>query len=140
MRLIPLIRILFITAFLIFVLNKFCLRPWVLKMESSSIAEVLVYSIPNLCEAIMGTIVTTALLFMLNDRLKLKLRDVYVYAISISFAAIYVISQELKYHNIGGNNVYDFNDLLASIIGLLFIAVVLFTFGFRESSIERSQD
>ncbi|MGX1927918.1 hypothetical protein [Flagellimonas sp. 2504JD4-2] len=109
-------------------------------MESSSIAEVLVYSIPNLCEAIMGTIVTTALLFMLNDRLKLKLQEVYVYAISISFAAIYVISQELKYHNIGGNNVYDFNDLLASIIGLLLMAVVLFTFGFWESSIEQSGD
>ena len=140
MRLKPLIRILFITAFLIFVLNKFYLRPLVLKMESFSIAKVFVYSVPNLCEAIMGTIVATALLFMLNNRLKLKLRDIYVYVISISFASIYVISQELKYHNIGGNNIYDFNDLVASIIGLLLMAVVLFTFGFWESPIERNPD
>ena len=45
-------------------------------------------------------------------------------------ATIYVISQELKFHNLGGNNVYDPYDLIASITGLIGTFVVIQIFGF----------
>ena len=44
--------------------------------------------------------------------------------------ATYVLSQELKLHNVGGNNVYDPNDVAASILGLVVVNLMLIRFGF----------
>lgn len=38
---------------------------------------------------------------------------------AVILAGIYVITQELKVHNLGGNNVFDPNDVVFSCIGLL---------------------
>tara|TARA_R110002072_G_scaffold37556_4_gene109712 strand:+ start:5653 stop:5820 length:168 start_codon:yes stop_codon:yes gene_type:complete len=47
------------------------------------------------------------------------------------FAAIFVITQEMKFHNFGGKNIYDFNDVIASIIGLIVIFVMLNIYGIK---------
>lgn len=48
-----------------------------------------------------------------------------MYLIAVCVTSIYVISQELEYHNLGGNNVYDPYDLIASIIGLIITLVII---------------
>jgi hypothetical protein len=45
-------------------------------------------------------------------------------------AGTYVLAQEFKLHSVGGNNVYDFNDVLASILGLVVVYLMLTRFGF----------
>lgn len=132
MRIKQYIRYLFATVFFVFILNKFYLRPWVLKNGSAPIVKGIVYSLPNLVEAIMGTIVVTALMLRLRDNTQIKTNDTSIYVISTFISALYVISQELKYHNLGGNNTYGFNDIIASIIGLTIILGLLLFFGFRE--------
>ena len=91
---------------------------------------------PNLIEAVMDTAVVTMILLNLKDRFQKQVSDKLVYFISTSLSGIYVITQELKIHNLGGNNVYDFNDLIASIIGLSFTLGTFIVFGFRENSID----
>ena len=59
--------------------------------------------------------------------------DIYIYQIAVTITAIYVISQELKFHNLGGNNVYDPYDLIASIIGLIGTFVIIKLLGFMEN-------
>ena len=64
-----------------------------------------------------------------------RLKDASIYLMATALAAIYVITQEVKLHSIGGTNVYDPYDVAASIIGLLFINLIFFKFGFiREAS------
>jgi len=58
--------------------------------------------------------------------------DTYIHILAVSIAAIYVISQELKFHNLGGNNVYDLYDVIASLIGLVITFVIIQLFGFTE--------
>ncbi|MEP2447184.1 MAG: hypothetical protein ABJI69_08145 [Balneola sp.] len=35
----------------------------------------------------------------------------------------------MKFHNLGGRNVYDPNDVVASIIGLVFVFIMLNAYG-----------
>ncbi|MEC3907821.1 hypothetical protein VOI54_12395 [Tamlana sp. 2201CG12-4] len=134
MRIKKYIRYLFGIVFLVFVLNKLYLRSWILKNKPTPALEVITYSIPNLIEAIMGTIALTGIILRLKDRFQIKINDAWAYVISTCISSIYVISQELKFHNIGGNNTYDFNDLMASIIGLIVTLGLLLFLGFREKS------
>ena len=60
------------------------------------------------------------------------IKDIYIHILAVSIAAFYVISQELKFHNIGGNNVYDPYDLIASIIGLAGTFGIIQMFGFAD--------
>ncbi|MEM7574511.1 MAG: hypothetical protein AAF433_16525 [Bacteroidota bacterium] len=59
-----------------------------------------------------------------NRRLKLSNQNIYLLAVLL--AAIYVTTQELKIHNLGGANIYDPNDLIFSGIGLLTGAFLVF--------------
>ena len=126
------VRYLFGIVFAIFILNKFYLRPWVIKNELSTFFQIVVFSIPNLIEAILGTLVLTGVLLQLRqyfDQLK-NIKDPTIYLIAVGISSLYVISQELKFHNLGGNNVYDPYDLIASIIGLLMTFAIMKKFGF----------
>ena len=58
------------------------------------------------------------------------IKDINIRILAVVIATIYVISQELKFHNLGGNNVYDPYDLIASITGLMGTFVVIQIFGF----------
>lgn len=63
-----------------------------------------------------------------------NVKDTYLHIIAVGIAAIYVLSQEFKFHNLGGNNVYDLYDVIASIIGLSLTFGLIQTFGFVKNS------
>lgn len=126
------IRYLFGWAILIFFFNKFFLRAWVLENETFNFFQIIVFSLPNLIEAIIGTLILTGILFQLKQYFNKKTKDINIYLIAVIISAFYIISQELKLHNIGGNNVYDIYDLIASVIGLIITFLIFQTFGFIE--------
>ena len=57
-----------------------------------------------------------------------------VYLIATFLAGVYVLSQEVKWHNLGGNNVYDPYDVVASLIGLVVINRIFSHFGFLDKA------
>ena len=85
-------------------------------------------------DQIINETVVTGLVFRLNHARRWKLKETSIYLISVSLAALYVISQELKFHNLGGNNVYDVNDVIASVLGLVFMLVTMLFFGFFKKT------
>ena len=124
---------LFGVSILLFILNKLYLRPWILENELSGFVLILTYSIPNLLEAIIGTLILTGILLQIRQSFNEKMgtiKDINIRILAVVMATIYVISQELKFHNLGGNNVYDPYDLIASITGLIGTFVVIQIFGF----------
>ena len=130
------IRVIFLAGFILFLLNKFVLRPWILANDAPQFLKVIAWSIPNLIEAVMGSILLTGALFYLQNKLvslQKQLVDVSIYLIAVSFANTYVLTQEIKWHHLGGRNVYDPNDFMASVLGILFIFGVLCKYGFREN-------
>ena len=128
------IRIIFWVVFVIFVLNKLWIRPWVLEQELPTCIDIFVLSLPNFIEAIMGNIIVTGILFRLIMNYNFKIKAILVYLLSTSFTAVYVISQEMGYHHIGGNNTYDIYDLWASIIGLVVMFGNYVSFGFLQKA------
>ena len=132
----PHVRVLFLGAFVVFVLNKSVVRPWVLEAGLPAFFDVLVNSLPNLSEAVIGTLLLTGIGLQLRARLSGRLGDLpdaVVYLLAILVSGVYVLSQELKFHNLGGNNVYDPWDLLFSIVGLAAMGIVLGRYGFADS-------
>lgn len=96
---------------------------------------IVTYSIPNLIEVIIGTLILTGILLQTRQYFKEKIgsiKDIYIHIMAVSIAGFYVISQELTFHNIGGNNVYDPYDLIASIIGLVGTFGIIQLFGFAD--------
>ncbi|WP_299557197.1 hypothetical protein [Seonamhaeicola sp.] len=113
------------------------MRPWVLEKDLPNVFKIFVLSVPNLAEAIIGTLLLTGLLFQLrpyfNQRLR-ALKDTYIHLAAVGIAGVYGISQEYKWHNIGGNNVFDIYDVMASIIGLVIAFGLLQKFGFIDKT------
>ncbi len=129
------VRYLFGVGILVFFLNKFLLRPWVLKNETPEFFQIIVLSIPNLIEAIVGTLLLTGILLQLKHRFNKKMghiKNEYLYLVAVGLASIYSVSQEFKFHNFGGNNVYDPYDVIASLIGLGMTYGLIKVFGFVE--------
>lgn len=129
------VRYLFGIAILIFILNKFLVRPWVLDNETSEFFQIIVLSIPNLIEAIVGTLILTGILLQLKLHFNKQMghiKDEYIYLFAVSLASIYSVAQEFKFHNLGGNNVYDQNDVIASLIGFIMTYGLIRVFGFVE--------
>jgi len=127
------VRYLFGISILLFVLNKLYLMPWILENEFSGFLLILTLSIPNLLEAIIATLILKGILLQLNQYYLSKtnaIKEITLRISAVALAAIYVISQELKFHNLGGNNVYDPYDLIASAIGLVGTFTVIQLFGF----------
>jgi len=129
------IRYLFGIAILVFIMNKLYLRPWILENEIPNIYLIFTYSIPNLIEAIIGTLILTGILFQVRQYFNKKfgsIKDISIHILAVSLASIYVLSQELKFHNLGGNNVYDPYDIIASLIGLIMTFGIIQLFGFTD--------
>jgi hypothetical protein len=118
--------------------NKFLLRPLILENDLPHFLKIFTLSVPNFIEALMGTIVITALLHFTQVRLEwlMGLGEKAAYSLATLLASVYVITQELKLHNLGGRNTYDPNDVIASVIGLLFIYTLLICFGFNRKAEE----
>lgn len=131
------VKYLFGISILVFILNKLYFRPWILENELSGIALTITNSIPNLLEAIIGTLFLTRILIQIKQsfiKKTIKVKDIFLHILAVVIASIYVISQEIKFHNLGGNNVYDTYDLLASFIGLIVTFGIIQLFGFYDET------
>lgn len=112
------IQILFIVLFILFK----AIRPAVLKSNSPEWIKISLLSLPNFFEAVIGTLILTAIGLYLNFKLFHKKKQInrkIIYVIAPVLGGIYVITQELKIHNLGGKNIYDRNDIIFSVIGLI---------------------
>ncbi|NNF33797.1 MAG: hypothetical protein HKN68_06795 [Saprospiraceae bacterium] len=117
------------------------MRKILLEKEFPQPLEILSYSIPNFFEAVLGTSILVAILLTLkfkNVGFFKRVKSLNLKLFGIGFSLIYVVTQELKLHNLGGRNVYDFNDLIASTIGMIFIAFIIFRYGVTD--LEEKQD
>lgn len=114
------IQILITVLFIFFKL----IRPHVLRSEAHDFLKMFLLSFPNFCEGVIGVLVLTGVGIYLNKHIRIK--NFYIYIIAIILTSIYVITQELKIHNLGGENVYDPNDLIFSIIGILIGTMTVF--------------
>ncbi|SFN87077.1 hypothetical protein [Salegentibacter flavus] len=129
------VRYLFGIAILVFILNKLFIRPWLLENDVPGIFLIVTYSIPNLIEATVVTLLLTGILLQIRQLFNRKfgsIKDRYIHISAVCLASIYVISQEIKLHNLGGNNVYDPYDIVASLLGLLATFGIIQLFGFTE--------
>ncbi len=132
MRLKAHIRVIFWSAFILFIFNKLLIRPWIIREEIQGLIALISYSIPNFIEAVMGTFIVTGILtYSANTWLKWTK---HIPLVGVSIAGVYVITQELKIHNLGGKNVYDPLDLTASILGLVFSYAMIRQYGILNDS------
>jgi len=116
----------------VFPLNKLVVRPIIVKGNYDEIWVILVNSFPNFAEAIFGSILTSMILLKVRERFVEnwgRISDIVIYSCASLITGIYVISQEIKFHNFGGNNIYDPNDVIASIIGVVFMYGLLNKYG-----------
>lgn len=116
----------------LFILLKILIRPWIKEHQVPEFFLIISNSFPNYVEAYLGTFTIAS--FILIGKLKgyslLKnLGNQMIYLVSLMLAAVYVITQEMNFHSLGGNNIYDFNDIVASVIGLVVIYGMLAAFG-----------
>ena len=98
----------------------------------------IVNSFSNFAEAVVGTIVISNLILLgkrSQNSIAPKISNVNVCLLATLLTGFYVISQELKLHNLGGNNIYDPNDVLGSVIGLVFINIVILKFGLSNNEV-----
>lgn len=108
-----------ILVLLVFIPAK-AFRPRILAADAPKFVDIFFLSFPNFCEGIVGVVTLTALGSILRERWLPKLRTRTIYFGAVSLAAVYVFTQELRIHNLGGNNIYDPYDMVASLAGLLF--------------------
>lgn len=111
---------------------KFIVRPFVLENDYGGFIKIVVLSYPNFCEAVVGTIMIAFILLVINSRVsggEWKLREKYIPFVSFLIAGAYVLLQEYKVHNLGGNNVFDSYDVIFSVVGLVVILGVLVYIG-----------
>lgn len=99
------------------------IRKSALENTSSETIRIFLLSFPNFCEGVIGVLTLTMIGLIISKYLNIGYSAIYLLATVI--AAVYVITQELKFHNLGGKNVYDPNDLVFSIIGLLAGYIIL---------------
>ena len=121
------LRIMFVVV-LIFICNKLFLRPYILENDFPEFLNIFVLSFPNLCEALIGGLLLTNIgLFAKNKFLKTlsNITENYVYLFAVLVTAMYILLQEFKIHNLGGNNVYDPFDVLFSVIRLIIVSFIL---------------
>lgn len=98
----------------------FCLfklkRSSLLESCTSDYAQITLYSFPNFIEGIVGVCTITLLGLYIRNTLNISHKTLYIAATVL--AAIYVLTQEFKWHHLGGNNTYDPYDVLFSVFGL----------------------
>ena len=126
------LRYLFLFVLVLFALNKLLIRPWVIYENLGFPYLAIVNSFPNFAEAVVGTIAIVNLMLYLTrnlNALTFQVSNRLVCLVASLLSGLYVISQELKFHNIGGNNVYDPNDVAASVVGFVFINIIFIKYG-----------
>lgn len=97
-------------------------RPSLLETGLHKIVKSIFLSLPNFFEGCIGVLLLSGILLYLKRQRILRIHlisDHLLYLFALLLAAIYVLTQEFKIHNIGGTNVFDINDVLFSIIGVV---------------------
>ena len=129
---------------LAFLLNLHIVRPWVLENAVNGPVTVVVNSLPNLVEAIVGTITIAGFLLDIRQRVagpRFYSDSTTVYAVATVIAGLFVILSEVNWIRFRGPNVYDPNDLVASVLGLFLIYFLLVRFGiYYECEAESESD
>lgn len=129
-----------------FLLNRHIVRPWILENTVIGPVTVVVNSVPNLVEAILGTILIAGFLLEIRRRVagpRFYSDSTIVYAVATVIAGLFVISSEVNWIRFRGPNVYDPYDLAASVFGLFLIFFLLKRFGLfyeREAELESDDE
>lgn len=120
-----LIRIQFVVI-LLFMLLK-ASRKSIINSFDNEYLTIFLYSFPNFAEAVVGTFVVCGIILYSKTKVKFfsRLPSKVTYLIATLLAAIYVILQEMKIHNLGGENIYDPYDIAFSLIGLFTAYLIL---------------
>jgi len=111
-----------------FLINRHVARPWVLENMDGGISTIMVNSLPNLVEAIIGTIDVAIVLCMIvrsNAWLKPRVTNSKIYVAATTIAGILVIASEMNWIRFRGPNVYDPMDIVASVLGLFTILILI---------------
>ena len=98
------------------------IRPTLLKSGPPEWIKTFLLSLPNFFEGSIGVLVVTGIALYLNEKLlpkKKQCKRNLIYLLALIVSGIYVITQEVNLHHLGGANVYDINDIVFSIVGLL---------------------
>ncbi len=122
------IRIIIIGVIISLAVNRFLFRPWVVENIGGGFLLVFVNSFPNFLEAVIGTILVALLLLQCRQQFNLpskNMKNASVYLLASVITGIYVVLQELKIHNLGGENIYDPYDVVASLVGLVVANIVI---------------
>ena len=99
----PHIRMIFVVGLILFALNRFLIRPWVLQAGAPEAAVIFVQTLPNFIEAVFGTLLAAIVGLSLRDRYGASfLHDAHIYALATVVAGIYVLLQEFDLHHLGG--------------------------------------
>lgn len=128
---------LYLAAFILFLINKAALRPFVLEHEFSPILTIIVLSIPNTFEAIIGLSNVAGLLMIAKRYFSPRfdrVPDRVLYLLATALAGTYVLTQEFNLHALGGRNVYDPYDVIASLIGLVGMFLLFWRYGVLEQN------
>lgn len=118
-----------IVIIVLFIFFKF-IRPSVLEGDSPEWIKITLLSLPNFFEGIIGVLILTGIGLYLDHKVfnfKKQIRTKTIYILALIIAAIYVLTQEFKIHNLGGNNVFDKNDIVFSIVGLIIGYLIVLT-------------
>ena len=131
----PAIWIAILLAALSFLLNRHIVRPWVLQNADHGIILILVNSLPNLVEAITGTVTIAGFLLVARRPTispSFLSNDSTVYVLATVIAGLFVFSSELNWIQFRGPNVRDNYDLAASALGLISIYYLMRRFGLYD--------
>ena len=123
---------LYLGALAFFVVNKFVIRALTADAAVPGWLEVVTLSSPNLVEAIVGTTNVAVLLLLARRHLGQRwaaVSDSAVYTTAALLAATFVLTQEFKLHDLGGRNVYDPLDAVASGIGVVAMWLLFHRYG-----------
>jgi hypothetical protein len=123
---------------LAYLLTRHLIRPMVIEDNISSPFMVIINSLPNFVEAIVGTVLLTGMLFSLREYSNLaifKMEDSKLFLAVFIIALIYTVLQELNWLNHRTDNVVDPFDFIASLTGLIIMNRLLNQFGFVKKRI-----
>ena len=122
---------------LAYLLNRHFIRPLVMEDSISGTLIVIINSLPNFVEAIVGTVLLTGMLFSLREHSNLaifKIEDSKLFLAVFIIALIYSFLQELNWFNHRIDNVVDPFDFIASLTGLIIMNRLLNQFCFVKNN------
>ncbi|MEZ4699180.1 MAG: hypothetical protein R2834_02530 [Rhodothermales bacterium] len=119
------------------VLVKLIVRPWVLSRDTSPVLEIIALSFPSLIEAIVVLTIVFGLVSAGKAYALPVLRRLsrpVLLALSVVLVGTYVLTQELSPQNLGGANVVDPWDIVASLVGLAVMSLLFARYGMLEDA------